>query len=95
MAQLPWGSRVFAWGGGGEFKKRAQLTGPLISYYELWRQRRRKIFRAMKMVNFFSKHMAKYPLTVAGPFGGSQGHRGPPRTAYGSEQLLMPRGAPS
>ena len=27
---------------GGGFGKRAQLTGPLISYYELWRQRRRK-----------------------------------------------------
>ena len=27
------------WGRGGS-GKRAQLTGPLISYYELWRQRR-------------------------------------------------------
>ena len=30
--------------GGGGVRKRAQLTGPFISYYELWRQRCRKIF---------------------------------------------------
>ena len=42
------GSRAFNWGGsiepptaGGEgwSWKRAQLTGPLISYYELWRRK--------------------------------------------------------
>ena len=50
------GSRAFNWLGGGEggnrapqnlgrgSGKRAQLTGPSISYYELWRRRRRKIF---------------------------------------------------
>ena len=37
------------WGGGGP-GKRAQLTGPLISYYELWRRRRPK---NLKMVKFF------------------------------------------
>ena len=57
------GSRAVNWGGGGSIEppktegggsgKRAQLTGPLISYYELWRQRRRKFFCALKMVNFF------------------------------------------
>ena len=31
-------------GGEGAFGKWAQLTGPLISYFELWRQRRRKFF---------------------------------------------------
>ena len=30
--------------GGGWVGKRGQLTGPFISYYELWRQRRQKNF---------------------------------------------------
>ena len=39
--------------------KRAQLTGPLLRYYEGWRQRRRIFFSALKMVNFFfTKYMA-------------------------------------
>ena len=48
------GSRAFNWGGGGDRApqncggggrgKRAQLTGPLISHYELWCPGRRKIF---------------------------------------------------
>ena len=63
-----WGSRGFhfCWGGGGgvdrapqywgggRVGKRAQLTEPLISYYEFWCQRRQKFFSALKMVNFFS-----------------------------------------
>ena len=44
-SQAPPGSRVFNRRGGS---KRAQLTGPLISYYELWRQRRK-----LKLVKFF------------------------------------------
>ena len=41
-----WGRRVLKslGGGGGGFGKRAQLTGPLISDYQRWRQRRRKLF---------------------------------------------------
>ena len=41
---------------GGGVGKRAQLTGPLIScynYYELWRQRRREVFWALKIILFF------------------------------------------
>ena len=34
--------------GGGGVGKRAQLTGPVISDYELWRQRRRKFFAHRK-----------------------------------------------
>ena len=40
------------WGRGGVWKN-AQLTGPLVSYYELWCRRRRKFFSALKMVKFF------------------------------------------
>ena len=40
--------------GGGAFGKRAQLTGPLISYYVLWRQRRPKLLLALKMDKIFS-----------------------------------------
>ena len=48
----PMGSWVFNCAGGGVSGKRAQLTGPLISYCEL---RRRKSFEALKMVkNSFS-----------------------------------------
>ena len=46
----------------GGLRKGAQLTGPFISDYELWRQRRPKFFIAFsiwKMVNFFfTKSMA-------------------------------------
>ena len=42
--------------GGSGFGERAQLTGPLISYYDVWR---RNFFRTLKMVFFFpTKHMA-------------------------------------
>ena len=43
--------------GGGGVGKRAQLTGPLISDYEVWRQRRPKIFLPLKMVNSFPHQM--------------------------------------
>ena len=33
------------------FGKRAQVTGPVITYYELWRQRHQNIFSALKMVS--------------------------------------------
>ena len=56
-----WGSRAFTGGGrsieppktGGVSGKRAQSTGPLISYYELWRQRRRNFFPAFTTAFFF------------------------------------------
>ena len=64
----PLGIRVFNLGGGGMSieppktggkgsGKRAQLTGPLIIYNELLRQRCRKFFCALKTVNFFSPNL--------------------------------------
>ena len=47
-----WVNRAKEQGGGG-FWKRAQLTGPLISHYELWRRRRRSVFGALKMVKTY------------------------------------------
>ena len=44
--------------GGGGSGKRAQLTGPFVSHYEHWRQRRRN-FLPLKMVKiFFTKYIA-------------------------------------
>ena len=44
--------------GGGGSGKRAQLTGPSISYYELWRQRPRKFFfLRIKIGQFFSRNI--------------------------------------
>ena len=96
------GSRVFNCGGGGGgglnrapitgggSGKRAQLTGPSISYHKLWCQRPRKFFSAFKMVKlFFTKSMAnddfsepprradsKNPIFILLPDFGS---RSPPR----------------
>ena len=41
-------------GGGGRFGKGAQLTGPLISDFELWRQRRQKILVSFENGQFLS-----------------------------------------
>ena len=47
-------------GGGGGGWKRAQLTGPLISYNGLWRQRQPEFFSALKIssIIFSAKYMA-------------------------------------
>ena len=46
--------------GGGQVGKRAQLTGPLISDDEVWRQRRRQFFWPLKMVNSPPPTTTKY-----------------------------------
>ena len=70
------GEVVFSTGGGGGgvnrappklgFRKRAQLTGPLISYYELWRRRRPKLL-SMRVGQFFFPSNTGQMMTFLNP----------------------------